>query len=212
MTTPVKKLTIKTCGDFSPAKIRALLLALGPWQGEGDARKQVAPEDGTAIDLIKIAGEATGAQTGQTDKGQYTKLTGSFIGTDLTTGELFSSKACILPEYIGSQLGDALLTAGDNGSSVQFAFQITAKQKASAITGYEFGIKSLMQSAPTDQQARLMALAGITAPAPKLKAPESIKPAGADTPDGKGAAGTETNPATGAAESNKASSVKPAKK
>jgi len=171
MTTPVKKLTIKTCGDFSPAKIRALLLALGPWQGEGDARKQVAPEDGTAIDLIKIAGEATGAQTGQTDKGQYTKLTGSFIGADLTTGELFSSKACILPEYIGSQLGDALLTAGDNGSSVQFAFQITAKQKASAITGYEFGIKSLMQSAPTDQQARLLALAGIAAPAPKLEAP-----------------------------------------
>ena len=61
--------------------------------------------------------------------------------------------------------------AGDNGSSVQFAFQITAKQKASAITGYEFGIKSLMQSAPTDQQARLMALAGIAAPAPKLEAP-----------------------------------------
>jgi hypothetical protein len=182
MTTPVKKLTIKTCGDFSPAKIRALLLALGPWQGEGDARKQVAPEDGTAVDLIKIAGEANGAATGQTDKGQYTKLTGTFIGTDLTTGELYSSKACILPEYIGSQLGDALLTAGEGGTSVQFAFQITAKQKASAITGYEFGIKSLMQSAPTDAQARLMALAGIAAPVAKLAAPAADDPGQAPAP------------------------------
>ncbi len=173
MTTPVKKLTIKTCGDFSAPRLRELLLALGPIV-DG---KPTAPPDGTALDIIKIAGEATSAQTGQTDKGAYTKLGGTFIGTDLTTGELYSSKACILPEFIGAQLGDALLSAGENGTSVQFAFQITVKQKASAVTGYEFGIKSLMQSAPTDAQARLMALAGIEAPTPRLAAPA---PAAAD--------------------------------
>lgn len=167
--TPLKKMTIKTCGDFSVSKIRAALLALGPQVVQPDGTtKQQPPEDGTALDLIKIAGEASGAESGQTDKGSYTKLTGQFIGTDLLTGELYSSRACILPDYIGAELGAALLGAGEGGQSVQFAFLITAKQKASAVTGYEFGIKSLMNIEPTDAAKRLMALAGITAPAAKV--------------------------------------------
>lgn len=178
--TPLKKMTIKTCGDFSVMKIRAALLALGPQVVQPDGTtKQQAPEDGTALDIIKIAGEASGAESGQTDKGSYTKLTGQFIGTDLTTGELYSSRACILPDYIGAELGAALLGAGEGGQSVNFAFLITAKQKASAVTGYEFGIKSLMNIEPTNAAKRLMELAGIQAPAPKLAAPAAPAPAAA---------------------------------
>lgn len=176
--TPLKKMTIKTCGDFSVMKIRAALLALGPQVVQPDGTtKQQAPEDGTALDIIKIAGEASGAESGQTDKGSYTKLTGQFIGTDLTTGELYSSRTCILPDYIGAELGAALLGAGEGGQSVNFAFLITAKQKASAVTGYEFGIKSLMNIEPTNAAKRLMELAGIQAPAPKLAAPAAPAPA-----------------------------------
>lgn len=220
MTTPVKKLTIKTCGDFTPAAIRALLLAHGPWleEGEGDkkTRKQIMPPDGTAVEIIKISGEANGAQTGQTDKGQYTKLSGNFLGQDITTGELFSSKQCILPEYIGSQLGDALLSAGEGGSSVRFAFQITAKQKASAITGYEFGIKSLMDSAPTDAQAELMKLAGMTAPILKLDAPQVDPAAQAAALAAADAAAAEAKAKAAAAEAeakaDAAAKAKPVKK
>lgn len=193
--TPLKKMTIKTCGDFSVAKLRAALLALGPMVKQPDGtEKRMAPEDGTALDLIKIAGEASGAESGQTDKGSYTKLTGQFVGTDLLTGELYSSRACILPDYIGAELGAALLNAGEGGQSVQFAFLITAKQKASAVTGYEFGIKSLMNIEPTDAAKRLMALAGITAPvkqlessAPAAAPAEPAAPAAAPAPAAKSA-------------------------
>lgn len=168
MTTPVKKLTIKTCGDFSAVRIRELLLALGPKDADG---KQTAPPDGTTVELLKISGEATSAKTGQTDKGQYTKLGGNFLGQDLIDGELFSSKECILPEYIGSQLGEALMQAGENGAVVTFGFKVAAKQKASAVTGYEFKIISTTQTELTDAQKRLMTLGGMTAPVPKLAAP-----------------------------------------
>lgn len=175
--TPLKKMTLKTCGDFSPSKLRALLLAMGPTQTEADGTsKKVMPQDGTALPLLKIAGEASSAETGSTPLGSYTLLQGQFIGTDLTTGELYSSKKCILPDYIGSELGAALLAAGEDGKSVQFAFEIIVKQKASSVTGYEYSIKSLMNIEPTDTAKRLMALAGITAPVAKLAAP-AVDPA-----------------------------------
>ena len=171
--TPLKKLTLKTCGDFAPSKLRELLLALGPTQTDpkDGSTKQVMPEDGTSLPIIKISGEASSAESGETPLGAYTLLLGQFIGQDLTTGELFSSKKCILPDYIGSELGAALLYAGENGQSVNFAFEIVVKQKASSVTGYEYGIKSLMNIEPTDTAKRLMQLAGIVAKPQQLAAP-----------------------------------------
>ena len=155
----LRKLTIKTCGDFSIAKIKKLLIAA---HGSKDAEgKDIDPEDGRSVELLKIAGECVRAKSGQTDKGSFTRLEGQFVGTDLTTGELYQSGACILPEFIGAQLGAAVL--GANGSAVQFAFKILAKWKANAITQYEYEVESLMESKPTDSMARLLALAGIDA-------------------------------------------------
>lgn len=164
----LRKLTIKTCGDFTIAKIRKHLQDAAGYEADGKPKEI---PDGLSVDLIKIAGESTGAATGQTDKGSFTKLTGSFVGTDLTTGELYQSGQCILPEFIGSQLGAALLN--NQGQAVNFAFLIAAKYKANAVTGYEFAIKPLIETKPTDSMARLMALAGIEAkPAEKLEAPK----------------------------------------
>jgi len=169
----LRKLTIKTCGGFSIARIKQVM----------EAAKL---EEGQAIPLLRIAGQSTGAKTGQTDKGQFTKLMGSFVGTDMTTGEQFQSGQCILPEFIGGTLGSALLA----GESVRFAFEISARRKDNAITGYEFAIKPLIDTKPTDAMAELMALAGIVAPAaPALSAPDGDKieggapPAQAQTPD-----------------------------
>ncbi len=177
----LRKLTIKTCGDFTIAKIRKTLQDAAGY--EGDKPKDIP--DGLTVDLIKIAGESTGAATGQTDKGSYTKLSGSFVGTDMTTGELYQSGQCILPEFIGSQLGAALVN--NAGQAVNFAFLIQAKAKANAVTGYEFAIKPLIETKPTDSMARLMALAGIEVkPAEKLEAPKSEEPAPAPAEDKPG--------------------------
>jgi hypothetical protein len=176
----VKKMTIKTCGDFTTAKIRAAILAtLGKDPKDADGKAITVAPDGTAVSLLKIAGEATNAATGQTDKGTFTRLMGSFVGTDLTTGELYQSGQCILPDYIGSQIGAAVLSAGADGNgAVQFAFEIGAKAKANAITGYEFSVKPLIESKPSTAMMRLMGLAGIEAP--KLPAPAAAN--SGDTP------------------------------
>lgn len=171
----LRKLTIKTCGDFRIARIKKLLIeAHGAKDAEGN---DIDPVDGASVELLKIAGEVVRAKSGQTDKGSYTRLDGQFIGTDLTTGELYQSGACILPEFVGAQLGAAVL--GANGGAVQFAFKISAKWQANAITQYEYEVESLMESKPTDSMARLLALAGIDASAkPKqLQAPAPTEPA-----------------------------------
>lgn len=156
----LRKITIKTCGDFTVHRIKELLGKSGP---EVDGKPGPVPEGGE-VQLLKVAGMATSASTGQTDKGQFTRLSGQFIGTDLTTGELYQSGQCILPEYIGSQLGTALLSM--DGKAVQFAFQIAAKRKDSALTGYEYTVQPLIESRPTDAMQELMKIAGIVDNAP----------------------------------------------
>lgn len=147
----LRKLTIKSCGDFTIAKIKGLL-------------KEAA--EGSVVDLLKIAGESVGASTGETDKGSFTKLMGSFVGTDLTTGEMYQSGVCILPEFVGAQLGAAVL---QSQGAVQFAFKIGAKRVDSAITGYAYVISPIGEVAQTDTQKRLLVLMGET---PKLAAPD----------------------------------------
>jgi hypothetical protein len=164
----LRKITIKTCGNFTIARIKEVM----------EAAKLA---DGQSVPLLKIVGESTGAKTGQTTHGMFTRLSGSFVGTDMTTGALYQSGQCILPEFIGAQLGAAL----SQGESVRFAFQIEARRKDNAITGYEFAVKPLIESKPANAMQELMALAGIKLPdTPKL-GNDAPPPAGDDKGDDK---------------------------
>lgn len=166
----LRKITIKTCGNFTIARIKSLLFGVTNDKGE-----QVGGvKEGESVALLRIAGNSTAAKTGQTDKGEYTKLLGEFIGTDLTTGELYQSGQCILPEFVGGTLGAAL----KSGSAVRFAFEIHARRKDSAVTGYEFVVKPLMQAEASDSLKELAALAGIDV----TKAPPALPPAAAPAP------------------------------
>lgn len=182
----LRKITIKTCGDFSVKKIKELLDTRGA-PVEKDGKQVPGPvAEGETVPLLKITGESNGAKTGQTDKGTFTKLLGNFVGVDLTTGALYQSQVCILPEFVGGALGSALL----GGAPVTFAFQIEAKRKDSAVTGYEFVVKPLINAKPTDKMLALMEAAGIQAPALALEAgapapapaPADADPAPAPTP------------------------------
>ena len=153
----LRKLTIKSCGDFSVKRIKEVM----------EAAKL---EENQTVPLLKIAGQSTGAKTGQTDKGEYTKLLGMFIGTDLTTGALYQSQQAILPEFVGGALGAALKSGSQ---TVEFAFEIHAKRKDTAVTGYEFVVKPLMNAEPTDAIKRIAAFAGIDT----SKAPAALPPA-----------------------------------
>jgi len=156
----LRKITIKTCGDFSIGRIKEVMT-------------KAELKEGETTPLLKIVGECNGAKSGQTDKGEFTKLTGNFVGTDMTTGELYQSAVCILPEFVGAAIGAAALQSGN----VRFAFEIGAKRKDNALTGYEFVVKPLIETKPTDAVLELMQLAGIKAPeVPTLAAPAAAKP------------------------------------
>lgn len=164
----VKKLTIKTCGNFTQARIREVLQAVVGTQIIDGVETLKPVPDGTAVELLRIAGSVLNAQSGSTDKGSYTKLLGEFVGIDTTTGEVYQSDACIMPEFIGEQVGAAVL--GANGSRVEFGFVIGAQAMANSVTGYKFTVKSLVELHRNDTQARLLALAqGKTLP--QLAAP-----------------------------------------
>lgn len=175
----VRKLTIKSCGGFTVARIKELV-------------GKVA--EGESVALLKIAGNSTGAKTGQTDKGEYTRLLGSFIGTDLITGELFQSGQCILPDFVGGVLGASL----KSGQAVRFAFEIHARRKDTAVTGYEYAVKPLMTAESSDAMKELAALAGIDlskAP-PALPAPTpAADPAPTPAPAADPVASTDPAPA-----------------
>lgn len=156
----LRKITIKTAGNFTIARIKEVLQDVAGYTTQvkdGQSVQVPAPiVDGTVVDLIKVAGQCVNAKTGATDKGNYTKLSGTFYATDMTTGQLYQSGQCILPEFIGSQIGAAVL--GANGGAVEFGFLIQARAKANAVTGYEFAVTPLMSPKPTQEQLRLLSL------------------------------------------------------
>ena len=136
----------------------------------------VALKDQEKVQLLKVAGVTTDAKTGQTEKGEYTKLLGEFIAQNLITGEVFQSGQCILPSFLSEQLAAALKAS----ESVEFALLIGARADKSAVTGYVYTAQPLVNAEPTARMSKLLTAAGI---APALPAPEPApEPAPATTP------------------------------
>lgn len=152
----LRKITIKTCGDFKLKKVKEIVASL---------------KEGESKPIIKVSGECINAKTGQTAMGAFTRLTGNFVGVDLTTGEMYQSGECILPDYVGAQLGAAIL--GANGKSVNFAFEILAQRVDNAIAGFAYQIKPIGDVSISESQKRLLAMLGVDADAPKQIAGES---------------------------------------
>lgn len=147
----LRKLTIKNCG-FTVAVIK-------------EAVSEV--EEGQSVDLLKIVGKTTTAAKGQTDKGEYTLLGGDFFAVNVTTGETFQASKCIFPNFISETLAAALAQS----PSVEFGILIGAKNKPDAITGYEFTVRPVIETKPSESVQTLLAAAGIDPNAPRLEAP-----------------------------------------
>lgn len=154
----LRKITISTCG-FDKTAINLAL----------------QNNNNLPVELLKIAGITTSAKPGQTDKGEFLKLIGEFRAANLVTGELFSSSACILPNFITESLSVALETSPE----VEFALCITAKYNAKSVTGYEFGVVPLVTAKASDKLAGLLESSGMISEnlASKLLPPAKSKKA-----------------------------------
>lgn len=129
----LRKITIKTCG-FDVAEIKNVL---------GDKK---------FADLVKIVGVTSSYKVGQTDKGEFIKLSGTFNAINMQTGELFNSGECLLPNFISENIAEAL----KNSSEVEFALQIGVKADATSVTGYQYTVKPLIDAKPSEKLLALM--------------------------------------------------------
>jgi len=149
----VKKITPKgVCGDI---KKRVLMLA-----------KDGVIKNGQKIYLMRVVGKATRFDVKMTDLGESIALKGQFKATN-TDGEEFRAGVCYLPDTGAEVIAGAL--AGDV-ECVEFAFDISVVTDDSAITGYVYEVKPLIEPAEDDALNRLAASLPPALEAPKTKA------------------------------------------
>ena len=128
----VRKITIKSV--YGPIDLEKLMKA---------------PE--RKLRLLNVLGIVRKAQPGETDKGPFVKFIGDFKATNLETGEIYRSGACILPNFIA----DMIIGAMDSGRSVQFAFEIQCRYSDDAISKYMYDLISLLPPSESDELAML---------------------------------------------------------
>lgn len=132
-------------------------------------------KDGESVPALRVVGIATAYKPGQTDKGEYLLLIGEFSAVNLLTGSQYASSKAILPNFIAESFAPVL----DRSGNVEFALEILVERNDSAVTGYQFNARPLMESKASDRMAELIALASQDMPA--LPAPvaseTSAKPA-----------------------------------
>lgn len=138
--------------------------------------------EGEVVPAMRVVGVANGYKAGQTDKGEYVTLLGEFQAINLMTGEQFTSSRAIIPTFIAENFVPALQQHGN----AEFALDIGARRKDSAVAGYEFIMRPLIESKASDRLSALLEVASKAAPL-ALAAPKSdSKPAA--KPDDKPAA------------------------
>jgi hypothetical protein len=106
--------------------------------------------------VARILGIVRSIETKDTNIGRSYKFTGEFRGIN-AEGEEFSSPVCYLPAPADSMLLEAF-TASD-GQPVGFAFDIFVNpkpKKTPVDLGYEYKIKPLLETKPSDPLLTLM--------------------------------------------------------
>jgi len=113
--------------------------------------------------LCRIIGRANKAKPDSSKLGDFIRFGGEFLGVNLLTGEIFASGAAILPGIAESAVYGAIGTLNDKGQSettVEFAFEISAKYDESAATKYVYAVRPLTDPKPSDPMRALLESTG----------------------------------------------------
>ena len=130
-------------------------------------------EDGP-VPALRIMGAACSAVGKQSDIGPYTLFEGEFEAVNLSTKQVFRSKALILPPVAETLLEADLDTAkgkSKEGEAVwaEFALDITIGQNTSKLGGskYKYGVIALIEPASSPMLSNILKKIG---PPPVMKA------------------------------------------
>lgn len=102
----------------------------------------------------RLVGQAMAATQHDGEKGSYTKFKGEFRAIN-ADGEEVAAPVMFLPSPAQEMLADAVKAA--EGKAVAFGFDVFVVPNATAVLGYEYKIKPLLETAPSDPLKALMA-------------------------------------------------------
>ena len=154
MSNIIKKITVKTVlGD-----VKKMVL--------GDKKKGVEGLD-VKTDVMRVAGIARRMETGESEYGPWVKFKGSFMGTNLITGEEFRAGSAMLPEVASELLEEAMNAEG--AENVKFGFDVAVTPDDSIAIGYQYSVTPLIEATEDDP---LLSLANSLPNLPKLAAPK----------------------------------------
>lgn len=154
----LRRITIRNCGLTVPI-----------------VRAAAQKAEGETVPLLRIAGYTTEAQHGQTDKGEFTRLIGEFQAVNILDGTVYQAGQTILPSFIADQLAAALRVSAE----IEMALEIGVQADESAIAGFVYTARPLIEPAKDSRLNKLLERAGMAAllPAPEGKGKGKGKPA-----------------------------------
>ena len=136
--------------------------------GINGVRGGFAVKEGDPVSLIaRVMGLARRVEVKTTTYGDSLKFVGEFRAIN-ADGEEFAGPVIYLPKPADELLSAALVEAGEKG--VQFAFDIfieSVPKKTPLDRGYQFKVKPLLDTKPSDPLAAMMA--ALPAPAVRVK-------------------------------------------
>lgn len=129
-----KVLTKLTMKEFIGKKAQLLAYAM---QGKPNPDSVT----GAPVKLLRVFGQVTGFKTDESDYGAYTQLNGTFVGTNMQTGEQVNVSRAILPGAIGELVSSAIKNGAE---AVDFAVEVYIEYDEAAATMYKFSTRSLV--------------------------------------------------------------------
>lgn len=121
----------------------------------GDIKKLILSgqlADGESYPLMRVRGQVNKMTTGSGDYGPWVAFRGLAEATNLITGETVASTKVFLPEVISDEMA-AILQDADDGTSIQFSYDIIANIDHELPTLYQYSIDSHFQSGGNDPLA-----------------------------------------------------------
>lgn len=102
--------------------------------------------EGEELELCRIAGVASGLESGESSYGPWTMLLGEFAATNRATGEIFAGVKAIVPGAMGEQLVLSMSNAlvEDAGSKLKFSVDISAKVSPRDPNKYEYIVRPVL--------------------------------------------------------------------
>ena len=102
--------------------------------------------EGVELPLCRIAGVASGLESGESSYGPWTMLLGEFAATNYQSGEIFAGVKAIVPGAMGEQLVLSMTNAlmEDAGSKLKFSVDIFAKVSPRDENKYEYIVRPVL--------------------------------------------------------------------